>query len=89
VSLAAAVVDEVRRRMTARGMSQTALARAAGMPPTLLHRVMAGERQLQLDEVEALADALGVRPHFLIRSASTHVPPSGDCSESNSASASD
>ena len=89
MTLAAAVADEVQRRMTARGLSQKALARAAGMPPSLVHRAMARERDLRLDELERIAPALGVTPLWLIRSALTHVPPSGDCSESNSASASD
>ena len=71
MTLAAAVVDEVQRRMTARGMSQRALAAAAGMPPTLLHRAMSGERSLQLDELERIAPALGVTPLWFLRSALT------------------
>lgn len=89
MSLADAVAVEVRRRMTARGMSQRALAAAAGMPPTLLHRAINGERSLQLEEVERLARVLGVTPLWLLRSAIKHAPRSGDCSETNSASASD
>jgi transcriptional regulator with XRE-family HTH domain len=78
VTLAAAVADEVQRRMTARGLSQNALARAARMPPTLLHRSLQGRRQLQLDELERLAPALGVGVVWLLRSAVTGTPPSGD-----------
>jgi transcriptional regulator with XRE-family HTH domain len=73
VTLAAAVAGEVQRRMTARGLSQNALARAAGMPPTLLHRSLQGRRQLQLDELERLAPALGVGVVWLLRSATTGV----------------
>jgi transcriptional regulator with XRE-family HTH domain len=75
VTLAAAVADEVRRRMTARGLSQNGLSRAAGMPATLLHRAMSGERALQLDEVERLAAALGVGVSWLLRSALKGHPP--------------
>ena len=89
MTLAAAVVDEVQRRMTARGLSQTALARAAGMPPTLLHRVINRERDLQLDEVERLAPALGVTVGWLLRSALMGTPRSGERSESNSDSRQD
>lgn len=76
MSLAAAVVDEVRRRLTARNMSQNALARAAGMAPTLLHRTMLGERQLTLDEFAAVAAALDVTPTYLLRVATEKPPPS-------------
>lgn len=87
--LAAAVADEVQRRMTARGMSQNALARAAGMPPTLLHRALQGRRQLQLNELERLAPALGVGVGWLIRSAVTGTPRSGDVQNRTGESASD
>jgi transcriptional regulator with XRE-family HTH domain len=87
VSLAAAVADEVRRRMTARDMSQNELARAAGMPPTLLHRAVKHERALQLDEVEALARVLDVSAEWLLSSAirtwAKRHPPSGERSEPN------
>jgi transcriptional regulator with XRE-family HTH domain len=84
VSLADAVADEVRRRMSARGLSQNALARAAGMPPTLLHRAMSGERALSIDELDALARALEVTPEHLLRLARTRAPLSDECSEPNS-----
>lgn len=74
MDLAAAVAAEVQRRMTARGMSQTALARAAGIPPTLLHRAVKGERVLQLDEVEALARALDVSVEWLLSAAIRRAP---------------
>lgn len=78
MSLAVAVVDEVRRRMTSRGMSQNALAKAAGMPPTLLHRAMNGERSLQLDELAAIAVVFDLTPEHLVRVARTNTPRSGD-----------
>lgn len=78
MTLAAAVVAEVRRRLTARHMSQTALARAAGIAPTLLHRTMSGERQLTLDEFAAVASALDVAPEYLLRLAIRKPPRSGE-----------
>lgn len=78
MTLAEQIAAEVRRRMTARGLSQNELARTVGMPPTLLHRALQGKRALQLDEVERLAPALGVTPLWLLRSALTRTPPSGD-----------
>jgi transcriptional regulator with XRE-family HTH domain len=86
VTLAAAVAAEVQRRMTARKLSQNALARAAGMPPTLLHRAVNGERDLQLDEVEQLARALGVSVEWLLSAAIRRAPRSGERSESNGSS---
>jgi len=77
VTLAAAVTAEVRRRMTAHELSQNALAREAGMPPTLLHRAMNNERDLQLDEVERLARPLGVSVEWLLASAIRRHPPIG------------
>lgn len=77
--------------MTARGLSQNALARRAGMPPTMLHRAIAGERRLSLDELGAIAGALDLEPEHLLwsarqpaQAADTDVPPSGERSESNS-----
>jgi transcriptional regulator with XRE-family HTH domain len=75
VSLATAVAAEVQRRQHAAGMSQTELARAAGIPPTLLHRAVRGTRDLRLDELERLAGAFGVGPGWLMLSALLNVPP--------------
>lgn len=88
MSLAAAVVDEVRLRMRRHRLSQNALAKAAGMPPSLLHRAMNGERALSIDELAAVAVVLGVLPESIVRAARermTGVTPSGERSESNSA----
>ena len=78
MSLATDVVDEVRRRMTAAGLSQNALAKAAGMAPSLLHRAMKGERPLSLDELDAVARVLRVKPEYLVRLARTRSPLSGE-----------
>jgi len=83
MTLAVAVVDEVRARMTARGMSARALARAAGMPASLLHRAMAGERPLSLDELDAVSAALGVQPDYLVRMARQRLTRPGEGSELN------
>ncbi len=85
MTLAAAVVDEVRRRMTARGMSQNALAKAAGMPPSLLHRAMNNERPLSIEELASVALVLDVTPEHVLRlarerladEAGTAAPPIG------------
>jgi transcriptional regulator with XRE-family HTH domain len=81
VTLAAAVAREVSRRARARGMSQNALARAADMAPTLLHRAVKGQRNLQLDELDRIARALGVTPEHLIRLARTSLTLPGERSE--------
>ena len=78
MSLADRVADEVHRRMTSRNMSQTALARAAGMPPTLLHRAVNRERHLTIDELDAVARVLGVTPEHLVRLARTRTPLTDD-----------
>jgi plasmid maintenance system antidote protein VapI len=89
VTLADEVADEVRTRAAARNLSQTALARAAGIPPTLLHRALKHERHLTIDELGAVASALDVTPEHLLRLARQSVlamstPRSGESSESNS-----
>jgi transcriptional regulator with XRE-family HTH domain len=78
VTLAAAVVDEVRHRMTARGLSAREVARRAEMPPTSVHRALNGERVLSIDELAAVARVLEVTPEHLLRLARTRTPPSGD-----------
>lgn len=79
MSLAAAVAGEVARRLSARGMSQNQLARAIGIPPTLVHRVVKGSRQLTLNELDAVAAVLEVTPEDLVRFARwyarTATPP--------------
>jgi transcriptional regulator with XRE-family HTH domain len=77
VSLAVAVVDEVRHRMTDRGLSARAIARAADLPPTSVHRALNGERVLSIDELDAVAAVLGVKPETLLRQARMRTPPNG------------
>lgn len=87
MTLADAVADEVRRRMARRGLSAREVARRAGMPATLLHRALAGTRPLQLDELEHVAEVLGVRPEHVVRVAAGRggrVTRTGERSESNS-----
>lgn len=84
MTLAGDLLEEVRRRMESRGMSQTGLARATGIPATLVHRAMNRERDLTLDELERIAPALGVSVLWLIRRACAS-PVRGARSESNSA----
>jgi DNA-binding Xre family transcriptional regulator len=67
VTLAAAIAAEVARRLAARRMSQNQLARAIGVPPTLVHRVVKGSRQLTLNELDAVAVVLEVSPEDLVR----------------------
>lgn len=80
MSLADDVTAEVRRRMRAVDppLSGRALADAAGIPPTLVHRTLAGERALTLDELDAVARVLGIQPEWLLRQGRIHAPRSGD-----------
>jgi transcriptional regulator with XRE-family HTH domain len=78
VSLAAAAVDEVRRRMTDQRLSAREVARRAALPPTSVHRALNGERVLSIDELDAVASVLGVKPEYLLRQARTRIPPAGD-----------
>lgn len=88
MTLAVAVVDEVHKRMQRADLSAREVARRAGIPPTLVHRAIAGQRVLTIDELGAVAVVLGMTPEHLVRVAReriTRTPPSGECSESNSA----
>ncbi len=84
MTLADDVADEVRDRLTDRRLSQNALARTAGIPPTMLHRALKGERRLTIDELDAVARALGETPEYLLLVARTRTPRSSGCSETNS-----
>ena len=49
-----------------RGLSQEALADSAGVHRTYVGSVERGERNIALDNINALADALGVSPARLV-----------------------
>lgn len=52
--------DRVRTLRRARGWSQEALAAEAGLHRTYVSSVERGQRNIALDNIHALADALGV-----------------------------
>lgn len=54
--------DRVRALRIARGISQEALAEAAGLHRTYVSSLERGQRNVGLDNIHALADALGVEP---------------------------
>ena len=58
--------QRVRARRTAQGLSQEALADLAGIHRTYVGSVERGERNISLDNIHALADALGVSPARLV-----------------------
>ncbi len=69
----AAFGRRLRALRTERGLSQEALADLAGIHRTYVGSVERGERNISLDNIHALADALGVSPARLV----AHEPASG------------
>lgn len=61
----AAFGRRIRVLRAARGMSQEVLAEAAGVHRTYVSSLERGQRNVGLDNVFALADALGVQPSDL------------------------
>jgi transcriptional regulator with XRE-family HTH domain len=57
----------VRRERKARGISQEALAREAGLHRTYVGSVERGTRNVSIDNIERLARALGLDPVELMR----------------------
>lgn len=54
------IADRLRTLRQARGMSQDALAQAAGLSRTMVVHVEAGDRSMLVDRLWNLCDALGV-----------------------------
>ncbi len=66
----------VRALRTERGLSQEALADLAGIHRTYVGAVERGERNIALDNIHALADALGVPTGELLRFTAGGASPS-------------
>lgn len=67
-TLRAIFAENVRNLRKMRGLSQEALAAAAGLHRTYIGSVERGERNLSLDNIDKIAAALGVSPDSLLRS---------------------
>ena len=66
-SLRQTFVANLRRERKARGISQEALAREAGLHRTYVSSVEGGMRNVCIDNIERLARALGLDPVELMR----------------------
>ena len=60
------VTLKIRAARKERGISQRDLARALGMAQSTLSRIERGERRLGVDQLIAIARALGVSPSDMI-----------------------
>lgn len=67
-TLRAIFAENVRNLRKVLGLSQEALADAAGLHRTYIGSVERGERNLSLDNIGKIAAALGVPPDSLLRS---------------------
>jgi transcriptional regulator with XRE-family HTH domain len=61
--------DWFNRRMDARGLTQERLADAVGLNRSRISRILSGERDLDLSEIEKWAEALGETPLEVLRHA--------------------
>lgn len=53
--------DKLRAVIVARGLSASAIARAAEVAPSMLTRFLAGDRGLSLDTFDRVSQALGLK----------------------------
>lgn len=66
-SVRAVFADNLRKGRLSRGLSQERLAELAGLHRTYVGSVERGERNISIDNVDALARALGVAASDLLR----------------------
>lgn len=64
----AAFARRLRTLRTTAGLTQTAMAKAAGMDRSYYAEVETGQHSVSLDRIFAIADALGVPAHALFAS---------------------
>ena len=69
MSLREILAANMRRLRARRGWSQETLAEKAGLHRTYIGGIERAERNVGVDNVEAIAGALGVAPHELLRPA--------------------
>lgn len=65
-SLGQVVAANVRAEAARAGLTNQQLAERAGVSPWLMSRRLRGQVPINVDELETLADALGVRPEVLL-----------------------
>lgn len=61
-----ALAGEIRARLARAGQTQIELSAASGIPISKLRRRLSGEAKFSVDELAAIADALGVHSAELI-----------------------
>lgn len=74
--LSAAVAEQIRRLIHARGTSANAVAKAAGIPQSSMSRKINGHAPFDLDDVQGICVVLGVDEADLIAWAKRHGPGS-------------